>query len=47
MTYAKPEILVLGDAVRVIEDPQSSKMVHSYPDGVQPLRQTAAYDLDE
>ncbi len=47
MTYAKPEILVLGDAVRVIEDPQSSKLINVVFDNGLAKRQTAAYDLDE
>jgi hypothetical protein len=47
MTYVKPEVTELGDATQVIQDPTSSKLIHVVADGLQPKRQTTAYDLDE
>jgi hypothetical protein len=43
MNYAKPEVAVLGPAVRVIEHVRKLGIV---PDG-QPTQNTPAYDLDE
>jgi hypothetical protein len=47
MNYAKPEVAVLGQAVRVIE--ALGKTVHQIFDGAnQPLKAVnPAYDLDE
>jgi hypothetical protein len=47
MNYAKPEVAVLGQAVRVIES--LAKTVHQIFDGAkQPLKAVnPAYDLDE
>ncbi len=49
MTYAKPEIVALGDAVRVVEEASgANKWIWFYYDGAAlPRRQTPAYDLDE
>jgi hypothetical protein len=47
MTYTKPEVAVVGEAVRVIE--QMVKSVHGVPDGGRPPlnKLSPAYDLDE
>ncbi len=47
MTYAKPEVVVLGDAIRVIRDPVSNKIIQLVVENARVKRQTAAYDLDE
>ena len=49
MTYVKPEVVALGDATKVIQDPTSSKLINTFFDGVNtPKRQVqTAYDLDE
>jgi hypothetical protein len=48
MTYMKPEVLVLGDATDVIQNPQSSKLIQNVADGSPTSkRETTAYDLDE
>ena len=48
MTYVKPEVVALGDATHVIQDPKSSKLIHNVTDGSPTSkRQTTAYDLDE
>ncbi len=47
MTYVKPEVVALGDATNLIQDPTSSKLIHNVADGAKPKRQFAAYDLDE
>jgi hypothetical protein len=47
MNYTKPQVAVLGKAVRVIE--KFIKDYGVYPDGALPQSQwfTPAYDLDE
>jgi hypothetical protein len=45
MHYAKPEVAVLGKAVRVIES-HTAKSIVPMTDGGQ-LQLNAAYDLDE
>jgi len=45
MTYTKPEVAVLGEAVRVIEQ-RTAKTPHVVLDGMQP-KLNPAYDLDE
>jgi hypothetical protein len=46
MNYTKPEVAVLGAAVRVIEN-SSNKTQHLYSDGTQVKAILPAYDLDE
>jgi hypothetical protein len=45
MNYTKPEVAVLGEAVRVIEH-QTGKGTITVFDG-KPMSGNAAYDLDE
>jgi hypothetical protein len=45
MTYTKPEVAVLGQAVRVIEQRTGKGVITAY-DGI-PHKGNAAYDLDE
>lgn len=45
MNYTKPEVAVLGEAVRVIE--QHQKGITGTVDGPPPSKVNAAYDLDE
>jgi hypothetical protein len=48
MNYTKPEVAVLGQAVRVIENTLHVKGSHGTPDGIAPKPFTLpAYDLDE
>ena len=47
MIYTKPEIVVLGDAIRVIHDSVSNKNIQLVLENARVKRQTAAYDLDE
>ena len=47
MTYTKPDIFVLGDAVLVIHDSVSNKNIQLVFENARVKRQTAAYDLDE
>jgi hypothetical protein len=44
MTYTKPEVAVLGEAVNVIEQLQSKPYINSVDGG---LGFNSAYDLDE
>lgn len=46
MNYTKPEVAILGTAVRVIENIPTSKPPSSVPDGALP-KHVPAYDLDE
>ncbi len=46
MAYNKPEVLVLGDAARVIQS-SSSKQVFQVSDAPQAGLRSAAYDLDD
>ncbi len=48
MAYSKPEVLVLGDAIRVIQGThdKSAQQISEAPI-VPPLQSSAAYDLDE
>jgi hypothetical protein len=47
MNYTKPEVAVLGQAVRVIED-RHTKPVSQLADGFNgPKTLSSAYDLDE
>ncbi len=50
MTYSKPEIVVLGDAARVIESQQEQKgsiFQETVPAGSTLRVDDPAYDLDE
>ena len=47
MNYTKPEVAVLGQAVRVIESRFSNKTLGSQNDGISVKAVTPAYDLDE
>jgi hypothetical protein len=48
MNYTKPQVAVLGEAVRVIESIPLLKGMYSTPDGVpKGTFNNAAYDLDE
>ena len=48
MNYTKPEVAVLGTAVRVIEQIPTQKRSTSVDGGVAPNNKpTPAYDLDE
>ncbi len=46
MNYTKPEVAVLGEAVRVIENRQTKPSTF-VSDGIGVPKLTAAYDLDE
>jgi hypothetical protein len=46
MTYSKPEVVKLGDAVRVIEQTGQKNLVSSDPNGSGTVI-NPAYDLDE
>ena len=46
MKYAKPELAVLGAAVRVIES-HTAKNVPANEDGILQMKFNPAYDLDE
>jgi hypothetical protein len=45
--YATPEIFVLGNAIRAINDSVSTKNIQLVLENARVKRQTAAYDLDE
>jgi|HubBroStandDraft_2_1064218.scaffolds.fasta_scaffold4742676_1 hypothetical protein len=47
MNYAKPEVAVLGKAVRVIEQFPYGKTITANQDGVRQVMLNPAYDLDE
>ena len=47
MNYTKPEVAVLGQAVRVIESLIPQKPNRPYTDGSPVKFQNPAYDLDE
>ena len=46
MNYTKPEVAVLGAAVRVIES-HTQKNVQAPQDGILQVKFNPAYDLDE
>jgi hypothetical protein len=46
MNYTKPEVAVLGQAVRVIES-RTNKLGHSFDGKGVPQIANPAYDLDE
>ncbi|MGA8429227.1 MAG: hypothetical protein WB729_05370 [Candidatus Sulfotelmatobacter sp.] len=46
MNYTKPRVVVLGQAVRVIEGYTAKAMPYAHPDGGQTWF-NPAYDLDE
>ncbi len=45
-TYSEPEIVALGHAVRVIEDPQN-KVIQMVFENAYHKRHAAVYDLDD
>jgi len=47
MNYTKPEVAVLGEAVRVIEQHPTQKLVVLGPDQFGTRKIDPAYDLDE
>ena len=47
MNYAKPELRVLGEAVRVIEQFPAVKRPQGLLEGVHTWKLNPAYDLDE
>jgi 5-formaminoimidazole-4-carboxamide-1-beta-D-ribofuranosyl 5'-monophosphate synthetase len=47
VTYAKPELVVLGNAIVVIRESVSNKIIQLVVESVRVKRQTAAYELDE
>jgi hypothetical protein len=47
MNYTKPEVAVLGEAVRVIENRMSKGQVPNYDGPKHQPFTTPAYDLDE
>jgi hypothetical protein len=47
MNYTKPEVAVLGEAVRVIEQRTQKGLIPSFDGVKQPQKTNPAYDLDE
>ncbi len=49
MTYNKPDVLVLGDATRVIQGihNKSAQQISDAPILNPPMQTSAAYDLDD
>lgn len=47
MNYTKPEVAVLGEAVRVIEQIPPTKTAPPLTDGPRVMSLNSAYDLDE
>ncbi len=45
MTYAKPEVIRLGDALTLIQN--TTDKMHGFVDAPEPLATIPAYDADE